>query len=315
MAKSYQALNHFSSRLALANKLAGNESLEFKKQRIIDELKKAGVTWYGLLKLESRHLPSIINDDEHISGVIYGRSSEGSAMLVATNRRVIYLDRKPFFTTADQISYDTISGVKSNKAGPFYTVVLHTRNNDYKFRFVNSTCARNFINYIEEKRIAASMFNYSSGTYATGQQLKASVASAFSDEALEFVKSRNTAVLSTTGVDNSAHGATINYLIDQNNQIYITTAINTQKSRNMITNGRIALTVHDSVKLKTVQIEGVAEAVVEPRLKSQLLYHMTRPQVREGMLQNRLIANLEAGEYTVFRIVPTSARYIDFMKK
>ncbi len=63
--------------------------------RIKQELKDAGLTSYGLLNSESRYLPQLIHEDEHIGGVVYGKHKNGLAMLVATDRRVIFLDKKP----------------------------------------------------------------------------------------------------------------------------------------------------------------------------------------------------------------------------
>ncbi|CAN5431103.1 hypothetical protein BH10PAT3_BH10PAT3_0630 [soil metagenome] len=114
--------------------------------RIIEELKAVGVTHHGLAKSESRELPLILHDDEHVGGVIYGQIGGGiSAMLIATDHRVIFLDKQPLFTTIDELTYDVVSGVKSSSAGPFTSVVLHTRITDYSFRYVNSNCSRIFI--------------------------------------------------------------------------------------------------------------------------------------------------------------------------
>ena len=121
--------------------------------RIKQELRQAGVTRYGLLKGESRHLPRIIHPDEHIHGAIYGRAKEGSIMLVATDRRVIILDWKPLFTNTDEITYDVVSGVKMGSQGIFTSVTLHTRIKDYALKFVNFKCADRFVDYIEERRL------------------------------------------------------------------------------------------------------------------------------------------------------------------
>ena len=45
------------------------------KKRIESELKAAHMTAYGLLKMETAKLPEIIHDDEHIGGVVYGRTT------------------------------------------------------------------------------------------------------------------------------------------------------------------------------------------------------------------------------------------------
>lgn len=121
--------------------------------RVRMELKVAGMTAYGLGKIESRYLPNLIHEDEHIGGVIYGQNEGGSAMLVATNKRIIFLDRKPMFTTTDELTYDVVSGLRHDSSGFLHTVVLHTRIGDYKLRYVNKNCAKRFVAYIEKCRL------------------------------------------------------------------------------------------------------------------------------------------------------------------
>lgn len=79
-------------------------------KRVKAELIKAGVTTYGLMKAESRHLPEHVHEDEHIGGVVYGRYEGGSGMIVATDKRVLFLDYKPFYKSTDEIHYDVVSG-------------------------------------------------------------------------------------------------------------------------------------------------------------------------------------------------------------
>lgn len=75
-------------------------NIRLHKKRIVKELKEAGMTPWGFLKMETKRLPEIIHEDEKIGGVVYGRTTGdkiGSAMLIATDKRVIFLDVKPFF--------------------------------------------------------------------------------------------------------------------------------------------------------------------------------------------------------------------------
>ena len=99
-------------------------------ERIQTELKAAGVTAFGRLKFASRFLPQVLHEDEHINGVVYGRYAEGTGllrwvegMLIATDHRVIFLDRKPGFETLDELTYDVVSGVQKSYAWPFAQIV------------------------------------------------------------------------------------------------------------------------------------------------------------------------------------------------
>lgn len=131
-----------------------------KVARVKKELRAAGVTSIGLAKFASRYLPSVLHDAEHIMGVVYGRYAAGSGllrwtegMLVATDRRVIFMDRKPGFQTVDELTYDIVSGVKKTYAWPFSSITLHTRIGNYTLRYVNPSCLDTFMQYVEERRL------------------------------------------------------------------------------------------------------------------------------------------------------------------
>lgn len=121
------------------------------KQRVYDELQKAGLPRYELLRMESRYLPHIIHDSEHIGGMVYGHHKDGFAVIVATDMRVIFLDKKPLFINEDEITYRAVSGVSFNHAGPGAMVTLHTKIKDYPIQTLNERCAEKFVEYIEAR--------------------------------------------------------------------------------------------------------------------------------------------------------------------
>lgn len=121
------------------------------QKRIRQELKDLGVSWLGLSLAESHNLPRLIHQDEHLGGVVYGHHTDGYAMLVATDSRVIFYDKKPLFENVDEVTYDVISGVSLGHAGFGSTVVLHTRVKDYPIRTYNQKCAHTFVEYIEAR--------------------------------------------------------------------------------------------------------------------------------------------------------------------
>lgn len=131
-----------------------------KTERVKQELKEAGVTHYGLAKFATHFLPKVIHDDEHIGGAVYGRYTAGTGllrwtegMLIATDRRVIFLDRKPGFEAMDEITYDVVSGAQKSFAWPFSAITLHTRLGNYTLRFANTYCIDKFMRYIEKRRL------------------------------------------------------------------------------------------------------------------------------------------------------------------
>lgn len=138
----------------------GLEKTPLKHKRIKQELVEAGMTRYGLLKFNSRYLPNIMHDNEHVRGVIYGRFREGDELLnytdrmvVATDRRIISLNHKPGYTDVDEFTYDIIDGIQDSVAGLFAAVTINSKVSHFTVSFVNKQCAEIFVHYIEKRRL------------------------------------------------------------------------------------------------------------------------------------------------------------------
>jgi len=130
-----------------------NEQYEIHRYRVIQELKAAGMSRYGFIKLETRELPKIIHPREHIKAVVYGRGEKGLSMMIATDCRIIYLDKKFFSVSMDEITYDVVSGISYSQAGYFMGITLHTRIGDFSLKFVSKAAAHIFVEYIESHRL------------------------------------------------------------------------------------------------------------------------------------------------------------------
>lgn len=120
-------------------------------ERVRNELRAVGVSSIAMSSEECISLPELIHSDEHIGGVVYGFHHDGFAMLVATDQRVLFYDKKPLFDNMDDIKYGVVSGVSFGHAGIGSTVTLHTKIKDYKLRTFNQKCALNFTRYIETR--------------------------------------------------------------------------------------------------------------------------------------------------------------------
>ena len=116
-------------------------------------LTKLGMSKWGFLKSETRALAQLLHKNEHIGGVIFGHSKPGSIMLVATDRRGIYLDTKPLFMKSEEISYDVVAGITLEWVGYRGTVVLHTRLGDFSISTLNKKAALIFRKYVEYRCI------------------------------------------------------------------------------------------------------------------------------------------------------------------
>ncbi len=136
----------------------GQFSAEFMKphaERIRAELKEHGALPYDMILPETYYLPTVIHPDEHIMGSVYGRYSKGGASgrgaLVATDQRVIFLDKKPLYVHYDELTFLIIGHVTYTRTAIVGYVTLHTRLGDFQLRTFNHKNAYNFVQYIDEQ--------------------------------------------------------------------------------------------------------------------------------------------------------------------
>lgn len=119
------------------------------KTRVLDDMKRLGASKLELLSSEASYLHKVIHPKEVIGGIAFGHHETGYCMLIATNRRVIFLDKKPFFANVDDITYDVVGGVTLGRAGFGSTLTLHTRIKDIKLMTINDKSAKTFVDYVE----------------------------------------------------------------------------------------------------------------------------------------------------------------------
>lgn len=281
-------------------------------KRIRSELKAVGVGIVGMQTPEANELVKILHPDEHIGGVVYGGYIGGLAWLVATNRRVLFIDKKPLFSTTDELSYDVVSGVKSTKTGLSASVTLHTRVHEYTIRFVTPTCARTFVEFIENRRLE------SGNNIATNHQIHTNTTvPAFqntSDEGLDFLKSHDLAVLSTVDRTGNVHGAIVYYLIDKRDFIYILTKSETGKGRNIYAHSQVALTVHEPNTQQTVQLQGIAEVETDQLIKERVFGQIVNLRSYQDGPHLPPVTKLHDGAFMIIRITPTIISFHDYAK-
>lgn len=280
-----------------------------KLHRIKQELIAAGITSYGLGKAESRYLPKILHADEHIGGVVYGRYEAGGAMLVATNKRVIFIDKKPLFTTNEEVTYAVVSGFKITRNSLMTSVVLHTKVKDFSLRFVNPRCATIFKRFIESRSLEGTALASSLGTPA---KLIPQGNPFLSDEALAFLQSNDVAVLSTTDTSGQAHGAVVYYLVDEQHRLYVLTKSETTKARNILKNNQVAITIFNAQAAQTLQIQGQASIETDEVIKKHIFNNVMKPHKYTKGYQLPPVAWLQAGMFVIITIHIQSANFSDF---
>ena len=283
-------------------------------QRVKAELLKAGMTTYGLLKGESRHLPSIIHKNEHIYGVVYGRSDKGSAMIVATDRRVLYLDHKILFNKSDELTYDVVSGVSINKQGGYAGIVLHTRLGDFTLKFVNIICAQRFVKYIESRQIETNLTEPKKLEIAEPKFDSEDIINPveFSQKARNFLITHDIGVLSTTSPEGAVQSSAVYYATDKNNYIYIVTKNKTNKAKNINFHPQVAFNVFDNNSMQTIQIEGSAYVESNNMIAKRVYDTVLRPRFQNQHAEMPPIMYLSAGEYEIIVIVTQHYKFSNY---
>ncbi len=284
------------------------------KRRVREELIKAGVTPYGLTKYEARHLHNVIEQDESIGGVVYGQV-EGleSAFLVATNKRVIFLDRKPLYSNMDELTYDVVSGVNLSVAANRASVVLHTRVRDYSMRFVKISCAEKFAKYIEKKKqeflSKTNSSLYKNNSFGFQQPTRKAV---IDKDALAFLQNNEIAVLSTIDRGGNVSGSVVYYLLNKQNDIFILTQSQSHKTQNLLANPKVALTIYQYNSQKTAQIQGVASLINDPKLINDLYINAMRLRSYGENKYVSPVTRLTKGNFVAIMITPTHCLFHDY---
>lgn len=285
------------------------------KDRIKEELHRAGVTTLGRYRFSGMYLPEVIHEDEHIEAAIFGRHKElqgffgaVEGMLVATDKRVIFIDHRPGYTTMDEFTYDVISGVNITKAIYNASVTLYTKVSNYRLSYVGKESAKKFANFIEErleKRVAQ--------VTESEQQAPPIRETILSAEAVEFLNKRDIGVLSTIERTGSLRGAAVYYVV-KDGYVYFMTKENTRKARNIIANEHVAFTVFDEQGLETIQLAGMAEQVTDDKTRMKVITAILRTRTyNDG---SHLVPVVRMGAETntlVYRIVVTDFDYTNFI--
>lgn len=274
------------------------------------ELKNVGMKMYGLMKSETKELPHILAENETIHGCIYGQYKGGSGMLVATNRRLIFLDKKPMHLLMEEMTYERIVDIGADWQPFFSKVTVNARAEKYVFKYVNTRCARIFVRYLEMAVLG--MPKEANTTSALRSKLRAPIAT--TREESVFLASHSVCVVSSVAANGYPYGATMFYFADQDqNTIRLITRSETETATNLLRNKRVALTVTDMDLLATMHISGTTELDTNPKKGYELLQGILKGH--KTLPKNVLppVAQITEGAYVIFSITMQSS-YIKVYK-
>jgi hypothetical protein len=103
-------------------------------------------------RAEVRELQHVLMDDEKIITMVQGRYFGGYALLVATDRRLLLIDKKALFLNVEDIRYDMISEIDFSAKVFDATVSIFTLNKQHKFTsFKNKHHLRDLAVYAQRR--------------------------------------------------------------------------------------------------------------------------------------------------------------------
>jgi hypothetical protein len=137
------------------NVTVGGKCAMVSALKVEEQLREIGFSARGWGRGEVRELCKVLADDEIILQCANGYYQNGFAMLVATNQRLILVDRKPMFLTLEAIWYDKIGQVYYNHRLLNSTLCISSPNKDISFTSVNQGRLRQILSYAQERMMAA----------------------------------------------------------------------------------------------------------------------------------------------------------------
>lgn len=121
------------------------------RKNIQDQLKRLKFGASPFNQAELRELPHIIHKGEKISELVNGLYEGGVALLVATEMRLLLIDKKPLnFLTVEDLRFDMINEIDYSHRMFGAAIVISTGSKTLKFKSYNQRRLRHLINLVQE---------------------------------------------------------------------------------------------------------------------------------------------------------------------
>jgi hypothetical protein len=115
----------------------------------LGELRFRSSRWF---RAEVHELQHILMDHEKIIALACGRYFGSFALLVATDQRLLLVDKRVFFMNIEDTRYDMISEIDFNSQVYSATVTVHTINKTHKFTSIkHKNQLRLLTNYVQRR--------------------------------------------------------------------------------------------------------------------------------------------------------------------
>jgi hypothetical protein len=115
-------------------------------------LSKLGFKTSRWFKPEIKELQHILMDNEQLVGAVAGRYFGGFALLIATERRLLLIDKKIPYLSVEDIRYDMISEIDYNSRMFDSTINIYTVNKQHRFNsWKHRDKLRALVNYAQKR--------------------------------------------------------------------------------------------------------------------------------------------------------------------
>lgn len=120
------------------------------KESIEEQLKKINYNYNGWGRTEIHELPNIIMPDERIFECVNGIYEGGFALLVATNFRVLLVDKKPLnYLTVEDLRFDMINEIDYSHRMLGARISISTGSKNLRFLSYNQPRLRKLISHVQ----------------------------------------------------------------------------------------------------------------------------------------------------------------------
>jgi hypothetical protein len=120
-------------------------------QTIDAQLAKVGMKNRFFGRPEVRELCHILAPGEVIQHAVSGQYEGGFGLVLATDRRILLIDKKPWFLTMEDIRYDMVSEVDFYGRLLDSTVIIVTINKNLTFKSWHKDKLRDLVRYIQHR--------------------------------------------------------------------------------------------------------------------------------------------------------------------
>lgn len=120
-------------------------------EQVQEQIKKLDSMSSFLARKEIKELPKILQPTENVELLIQGQYNGGTGVLVATNSRLIFIDKGFFSLKVEDFGYDKITSVQYDLGMMFGSLTILASSNKAVIDYMDKTQTRVFGEFVRNK--------------------------------------------------------------------------------------------------------------------------------------------------------------------